>query len=75
MNSVNDMSVFELARWSALYEAINFIADECDDRGRDFNTIKLEPLYIRKYVESSCDNFARQIEKENKRISQLQQED
>lgn len=67
MKDVRDMTTFELSRWSALYEAVNFIADECADRGENFQTIKLEPLYIRKYVESTCDNFARQIDAEAER--------
>lgn len=69
--TVDQMTTFELSRWSALYDAVNFVADECQERGINFATLKLEPLYIRKYVESTCDTFAQQIETEDKRQANI----
>ena len=66
MSNVNieEMSLFELARWYSIVEAVNIIADECDRRGKNFNKIKLSPLNIEKYIEGTCDIFARKIESE-----------
>ncbi len=58
---LEDMSVFEQSRWYALMDAVNIIADECEERGRDFDKIKISPLDIEKYIESTCDIFARKI--------------
>lgn len=64
MRTINDMSTFEAARWMSLIEAVNVIADGCELNNKRFEDIKLEPLHIRKYIESTCDIKAREIEKE-----------
>jgi hypothetical protein len=58
---IDEMSVFELARWYSLVEAVNIISEECEDRGINFNKIKLPPLVIEKYIENTCDIFAQKI--------------
>jgi hypothetical protein len=60
-----NMSVFEQARWYALIEAVNVIGDECDKRGKSFNKMKISPLDLEKYIEGTCDIYARKIETEN----------
>ncbi len=59
---IEDMETFELARWYALMEAVNIIGDACDERGKDFNKMKISPLDLTKYIESTCDTFAKKIE-------------
>lgn len=66
-NSIEEMSSFELSRWCALMEGVNIIADKCDDKKIDFNSIEVEPLSLRKYVEGTCDSICKQIEAEKKR--------
>ena len=63
--ALEDMTVFEQARWYALVEAVNIIADECENRGKNFNQMKVSPLDLEKYIEGTCDIFARKIEAEN----------
>ena len=63
---LEDMSVFEQSRWYALMEAVNIIADACDERHIDFDNIKISPLDIEKYIEGTCDIFARKILEEQK---------
>lgn len=41
-----------MARWIALYEAINMIADEAAERKKNFNKIKLSPIRIKQYISS-----------------------
>jgi len=49
------------ARWIALYEAINLIADKCEEKGMDFDDIVFKPLEIRDYISSTEDIIARKI--------------
>ena len=63
--SIENMSVFEQARWYSLIEAVNIIADECESRGHNFDKMKVSPLDLEKYIESTCDIYARKIETEN----------
>jgi len=65
MVRVDEMGVYEVSRWYSLFEAVNFIADECDERNIDFESVRLEPLHMRKYIEKTCDIFARKLDEEN----------
>lgn len=65
--NIEDMSTFEQARWYALVEAVNIIGDECDERGKNFNKMKISPLDLEKYIENTCDIFARKIIEENEK--------
>lgn len=49
------------ARWIALYEAINLIADKCEEKGVPFEKIVFKPLEIRDYIASTEDIIARKI--------------
>jgi hypothetical protein len=49
------------ARWIALYEAINMIADKCEEKNIDFDTVTLDPLEIKDYVESTQDLITRKL--------------
>lgn len=61
-NKLDNMSVFEQARWYSLMEAVNLIGNTCDNKGIDFNKLKISPLDVQKYIESTCDIYARKIE-------------
>jgi hypothetical protein len=67
IKNVEEMTLFELSRWCALMEGVNIIADKCDERGQDFNMLELEPLSLRKYVESTCDIICRQMKLQQER--------
>jgi hypothetical protein len=51
----------ELARWMSLYEAVNLIADKCDDKGIDFNKVQINPLKVKEYMDSTVDIFHKKI--------------
>jgi hypothetical protein len=61
---IQDMSVFEQARWYSLIECVNMIAEECEKRKKKFNKMQISPLDVKEYIESTCDIFARKIEEE-----------
>jgi len=48
------------ARWIALYEAVNLIADKAEQRGLSFKS-KLKPIAISKYIETTQDMYLRKL--------------
>jgi hypothetical protein len=48
------------ARWIALYEAVNIIADTAEQKKQPFSS-KLKPIAISKYIESTQDMYLRKI--------------
>lgn len=78
----NNISMYEFARWAALLEAVEVIADKCEDRGIDFDGPEgmkyIKPLDIQDYVNNRTDTLlmkiktARDIEKNLINIKQLQ---
>jgi hypothetical protein len=75
---------YEFARWAALLEAVDIIADKCKDKGVDFNSNEgmryVKPLDIQDYVDNRTDTLlmkiqtARGIEKTLSNIKSLQME-
>lgn len=41
------------AKWIALYEAINILADKAEEKGIPFKKVELKPLAIKKYISST----------------------
>lgn len=81
-NNVTTISLYEFARWAALLEAVDIIAEKCEDKGIDFDSpegIKyIKPLDIQDYVNIRADALtekiktARAIEKNLNNIKCLQ---
>ncbi len=53
--TIENMNLYELCRWAALKEAVDIVADKCDEKRIDFETFELKPLDLLKYVESATD--------------------
>ncbi len=80
--NTKSISMYEFARWAALLEAVEIIAEKCEDRGIDFDSpegIKyIKPLDIQDYVNNRTDTLvmkiktARNIEKNLMSIKHLQ---
>ena len=78
----NAISMYEFARWAALLEAVEIIAEKCNDRGIDFDSPEgmkyIKPLDIQDYVDNRTDMLvmkiktARNIEKQLYNIKTLQ---
>lgn len=43
----------QLARWIALFEAVNMVADKAEEKKIPFNKVDIKPLAIYKYMEST----------------------
>jgi hypothetical protein len=50
-----------LARWIALYEAVNLIADKGEERGKKLDDIEFKPLDIKDYINGVEDIIHRKI--------------
>ena len=82
--TTNKISLYEFSRWAALLEAVNIIADKCEDRGINFDSQEgmkyIKPLDIQDYVNIRTDALmikiktAREIEKNLNNIKCLQNE-
>jgi len=59
--NIEQMSLYELCRWSALEEAINLIGDKCEERGIDFEKVQLNPLDIMTYVDGQTDKIYEKV--------------
>ena len=61
------MSVYEFARWAALLEAVDLIANKCEDKGIDFDSpagLKyIKPLDMQDYVDTRTDSMVLTIER------------
>ena len=53
------LPINELARWGALVEGINLIADAAEDKNIPFESISLHIPEIKKYIESTSDIIAK----------------
>ena len=39
-NTTNRITMYEFARWAALLEAVDIIAEKCEDRGINFDGVE-----------------------------------
>lgn len=81
-NNNKNISMYEFSRWAALLEAVDIIAEKCEDRGINFDGPEgvkyIRPLDIQDYVNNRTDALlmkiktAREIEKGLVNIKHLQ---
>jgi len=58
---LNGMADFETARWYALIDAVNIVADMATEKNIDFDNVDIKPSAIEHYIESTCDIYCRKI--------------
>lgn len=54
MKTINQMSEFEITRWSLLLEAIDLIEQKCKQKKLNFDNVDIKPIPIQKYIDSQC---------------------
>jgi hypothetical protein len=64
-----------LAKWMALYEAVNLIADKAEEKNISMNEVEFKPLEIRDYMNSTQDIYLRKILEEDYKINICYNED
>ena len=55
------MTTYELCRWAALKDAVDIIAEKCEEKKLDFDTFDLKPLDILKFVDSLTDDLYNKV--------------
>lgn len=69
-----NLSAYEFARWAALLEAVELIADKCDDLGIDFDEDEgleyIKPLQIQRFIDERTDQLQGLIQRARKIESQ-----
>lgn len=55
--TLENMSLYELCRWASLKEAVDIVAEKCEERNIDFQTFEIKPLDLLKYVDSMTDDL------------------
>ena len=60
-SSTEQISLYELCRWASLKDAVDLLADKCEERKMKFEDVKLDPLAILKFVDSQSDQFYHNI--------------
>jgi len=65
---IEDMTTYELCRWAALKDAVDIIAEKCEERKLDFETFELKPLDILKFVDSLTDDLYNKVNVTNESI-------
>lgn len=68
---LDNMSHFEIARWQALMDSIEIIYEKCIERKMKFSELNIKPLDISKYIESTCDIYARNIERQRAQEAEI----
>jgi hypothetical protein len=63
------------ARWIALYEAVQYIADKAEERNLPFEKIDIKPLKVLEYMDSTQDNILRKLLKQEYNIDICYNED
>jgi len=61
---IDKMSTFELSRWISLMEGVNLVVDKAEDRGIPLKKVNFKQPAMSKYIESTCDIIAKNIERE-----------
>lgn len=57
-----------LARWMALYEAVNLIADKAEEKSIPLENVEISPLDVRDYMQATEDIFLKKILEEDYKI-------
>jgi len=63
------------AKWIALYEAVNLIADKATEKKIPLDKIEFKPLEIREYMSSTQDIYLRKLLMEDYKINICHNED
>jgi len=55
--TLDGIDLYTLCRWASLKEAVDIVADKCEEKKIDFNDFDLKPLDLLKYVDNMTDTL------------------
>lgn len=69
--SMDQMSYYEMCRWASLKDAVDIVAEKCEERSIDFSNFDLKPLDLLKYVDYMTDELYNKVIKEQEIKKQI----
>lgn len=64
--TLDGIDLYSLCRWASLAEAVDIVADKCEEKKIDFSTFDLKPLDLLKYVDSMTDDLFHKVTQQEK---------
>jgi len=61
------------ARWIALIQGVNIVADHCEASHRDFETMEIKSTAMKHFVKDSCLKICRDLDNMDKKDEKKQQ--
>jgi hypothetical protein len=55
--TLDGMDLYTLCRWASLKDAVDIVADKCEEKRVDFNSFDIKPSDLLKYVDSMTDSM------------------
>ena len=55
------MNDFQLARWLALFEGVNVVADRADKEGKTFNCLNIKKSALEEFVDTTSTLIYREL--------------
>jgi hypothetical protein len=69
--TLDGMDLYSLCRWASLKEAVDIVADKCEEKNIEFERFDLKPLDLLKYVDSMTDDLYYKVMNEEKEVNTL----
>ena len=59
--TLDGIDLYTLCRWASLKEAVDIVADKCEEKKIDFNSFDLKPSDLLKYVDTMTDTLYNKV--------------
>jgi len=59
--TLDGISLYTLCRWASLKDAVDIVADKCEEKKLDFNDFDLKPLDLLKFVDTMTDELYNKV--------------
>jgi hypothetical protein len=67
--TLDGISLYTLCRWASLKDAVDIVADKCEEKKIDFEDFDLKPLDLLKYVDSMTDELYNKVLQQEKELN------
>ena len=59
--TLDGVSLYSLCRWASLKDAVDIVAEKCEEKKIDFDDFDLKPLDLLKYVDCMTDQLYNKV--------------
>lgn len=67
--TLDGIDLYTLCRWASLKEAVDIVADKCEEKKLDFATFDLKPSDLLHFVDSMTDDLYYKVLAEEKKVN------